>query len=70
MLAVLLFSFALSSEPFRNTPAHTKYAAWSIVSTMNGSLVLDIGKVKESLPHRIIACAHHHLLLFFTPFPS
>jgi hypothetical protein len=46
-VSLSLALFAPSSGGFVNTDAHTKYAVWSIVDTLNGSLKMDIGKARE-----------------------
>ena len=35
------------SDPWVNTPAHTKYALFSVVDSMNGTLIKDIGRVAK-----------------------
>ena len=40
-------NLAEASESFVNTDAHTKYAAWSIADTLNGTLALGIGKASS-----------------------
>ena len=46
MLAVAVFgTLSCSSESFVNTDVHTKYAAFSVVASLNGTLKRDIGKV-------------------------
>lgn len=48
MLAVAVFgTLSCSSESFVNTDVHTKYAAFSVVASLNGTLKRDIGKVSN-----------------------